>query len=717
MFWRKHFGKHRETIRRSILQNFTVLIILISIAFFSAFLIVGYVESNLIYRRVVNQSIHSLSNDLKNTFNPVSTALRVMVSSSSIRNFRISDTEKLNKSLMPILKEINPISSVSICDSQGNGYTLSKTDFGWSNIEMSPGNFMKQIRHRKWDKQANLIEDTWETSNYDPRESDWYRNASGNGRKGQSWTVPYILFVSNQPGISISIPMKRENGDGFILAFDIRLSDLSEILGKPEISEYGVPFLLIGNRNIVVLPNNNFLHLARKMKHAGFENIIESKYRFVADGIEHWTEKQRKRLLKKRRGPKENTIFYFNSEDERWVGTIRPFPLNGKKVVQIGFVMNTDEIATVEEDIRHIVSIPVIFCLALLFAVLLTNRISKRYSIPMKKLVEQSKRISQMELGKTKPIDSKIREIQQLADSQEQMRSALEEATSKLKISNEKLEEYSRTLSDKVEERTHELKEKSEELEDLNCNLELKVKQEVEASGKKDKIMLQSARQAQMGEMISMIAHQWRQPLSSISTVTGNMLVFIELDDFEKEKFKELLKDINNHAQFLSSTINDFRNFFKPNKEKQLILLGSILAQTINIIGKSLRYKSIQLTEEYSFKTPINTYSNELTQVFLNILKNSQDAIIEKKTEFPEIIIKGYEEDNCQIIEISDNAGGISEENMDKIFEPYFSTKDEKTGTGLGLYMSKLIIEKHCQGDLIVENTDRGARFTIKLPV
>lgn len=163
----------------------------------------------------------------------------------------------------------------------------------------------------------------------------------------------------------------------------------------------------------------------------------------------------------------------------------------------------------------------------------------------------------------------------------------LEKATSQLRISNEKLEDFSQRLTDKVEERTAELNEKSEELKELNRTLEQKVIAEVEASVKKDEIMLQSARQAQMGEMISMIAHQWRQPLSSISTVTGNMLVFLELENFDTEQFIEMLNAINNHAQYLSSTINDFRNCFKPNKEMQTVNLNDTLKQTISVIGKS----------------------------------------------------------------------------------------------------------------------------------
>ena len=341
---------------------------------------------------------------------------------------------------------------------------------------------------------------------------------------------------------------------------------------------------------------------------------------------------------------------------------------------------------------------------------------TKKYTIPIGKLVERSIKIAQMDLLESDPIKTPIIELQQLADSQETMRIELKHAT-------EQLEEWGNTCSLQVIERTKEVEAKStelaklnSELAELNKNLEKKVTIEVEASSRKDKIMFQSARQAQMGEMLSMIAHQWRQPLSSISTITGSMLVYLELGTFDQEQFKELLNDINNHAQYLSGTINDFRNFFKPNKDKQPAVLADVMDQSINIIGKSLAYKSIQVNTDYHQKMEILTFPNELMQVFLNILKNAQDVLLERKIKIPTINIQISEENETQVVEISDNAGGIPEELLPKVFEPYFSTKDEKTGTGLGLYMSQLIIEKHCYGNLSVTNLEKGACFKITMP-
>ncbi|MBU3915187.1 GAF domain-containing protein, partial [bacterium] len=281
----------------------------------------------------------------------------------------------------------------------------------------------------------------------------------------------------------------------------------------------------------------------------------------------------------------------------------------------------------------------------------------------------------------------------------------------------EEIREHNRNLEKQVNLRTRELNEKTEQLQELNKHLEEKVNEELGRRIEQEQLLIQQSKMAAMGEMIGMIAHQWRQPLSSISTVSGNLQIFLDLDMINKDEFSTMLTTINDQVQFLSNTINDFRNFFSPKKKAESVQLGSIIERTLSLIGKSLESKSIVIKENHSFLEPIVTYSNEIMQVFVNILKNAQDAIVEKKIVSPRIIITGKETESHQIVTISDNAGGISEDHLEKIFEPYFSTKDEKTGTGLGLYMSKIIVEKHCHGELNVWNTNDGACFEMKLPI
>jgi len=277
--------------------------------------------------------------------------------------------------------------------------------------------------------------------------------------------------------------------------------------------------------------------------------------------------------------------------------------------------------------------------------------------------------------------------------------------SSAIDISNSKTVEYSKNLQ-----------ELANILIDANRNLEEKVQDELQIIREKDKQLLQQSRLAQMGEMINMIAHQWRQPLSAISATTSNLnfkLMFEE--NIDTEELSKEIELISKYAQHLSSTIDDFRNFFKENKNKQKINLTTLIEETLHIAKVSIENKNIKLITNYCCDKVINTYPNEVKQVLLNLLKNAQDALLEREIKDPYIEIGTICGTNKETyIYVKDNAGGVPQEIIEKIFEPYFSTKLERDGTGLGLYMSKTIIEEHCKGKLYVENEKEGAKFIIK---
>ncbi len=255
------------------------------------------------------------------------------------------------------------------------------------------------------------------------------------------------------------------------------------------------------------------------------------------------------------------------------------------------------------------------------------------------------------------------------------------------------------------------------ELKEINLSLEEKVAKEVAVNRHKDKQMLAQSRLAQMGEMLSMIAHQWRQPLSAISATTGSISIKMQLGDYDEAFIEKSLQSINTYTQYLSTTINDFRNFFKPNKDKSSTSLNDITLGALHIIGSSLESNGIVVETYLDTKVMFQSYPNELQQVLLNLLKNAQDVMIEKRVEAPKIIIKTQNAEDELSLMICDNAGGILDENMPYIFDPYFTTKEKLDGTGLGLYMSKLIIEEHCRGRLRVKNEDKGACFSFTLPL
>lgn len=284
-------------------------------------------------------------------------------------------------------------------------------------------------------------------------------------------------------------------------------------------------------------------------------------------------------------------------------------------------------------------------------------------------------------------------------------------ATMEERISShtKELDEVNSSLEEKVELRT-------KELDELNKSLNEKVSLAVEELEQKSKLLLQQSRLAQMGEMISMIAHQWRQPLASISSVICDLTVRIQLNRYEEKIFLEKFKDVDNYTQYLSSTINDFRNFFEPTNEKKETTYQNIIDDTLKIVNESLNNKKIKINKSIKSNNIYLTYDNELKQVILNLIANAIDILIEKNIKDPEIILEVLAIDNKEVLRIIDNGGGIEKDILNKIFDPYFSTKKNLNGTGLGLYMSKIIIEEHCKGKLIAYNKGPGAVFEITLP-
>ncbi len=254
-----------------------------------------------------------------------------------------------------------------------------------------------------------------------------------------------------------------------------------------------------------------------------------------------------------------------------------------------------------------------------------------------------------------------------------------------------------------------------EKIDSHTRTLNDKVKNEIKKNDEKEQFMLHQSRLAQVGEMISMIAHQWRQPLASISSTTSALEVRIMIDDYNSDYFTKQLKNISNYSQYLSTTIEDFRNFFTSNDTQVETTLNDILNDSLKISQASIESKYIAISQNSKSSRLFTTYKNEVQQVILNILKNAEDILLEKNIQNPTIDIKIYENNNQNILEISDNGQGISDNIIDKIFDPYFTTKDKRNGTGLGLYMSKRIIENRCNGKLIVTNQTNGAVFKIVL--
>ncbi len=278
------------------------------------------------------------------------------------------------------------------------------------------------------------------------------------------------------------------------------------------------------------------------------------------------------------------------------------------------------------------------------------------------------------------------------------------------------LKKLNDSLSLKVEEKTKKLHE-------MNKNLEILVGKKTKELIYKENILNHQSKMAAMGEMIENIAHQWRQPLSIISTVATGAKLKKDFNSLSDDDFYETMDIINNSAQHLSSTIDDFRNFFSNEKEVTTFDVNIPLEKVLYLMSSKLKNRNINIVRNVQEAT-ISSFINEFIQVILNIVNNALDAFEENNQEHKHIFINIYKNDKTVILLIKDNAGGIREEIIDRIFEPYFTTKHKSQGTGIGLYMSMEIIKKHMQGNLTVSNKEYsyenerfvGAEFRIELP-
>ena len=274
------------------------------------------------------------------------------------------------------------------------------------------------------------------------------------------------------------------------------------------------------------------------------------------------------------------------------------------------------------------------------------------------------------------------------------IQNAIVDMIERIELYNRELYELNQTLEEKITLRTASLEEEI-----------VKVKEQ-------EKMLIAQSRLAAMGEMMSMIAHQWRQPLATSSLMIANYKITSMLSNKPNDSRDEILDNISDTLLYLSDTIDDFQTYFKPDKQKEFCKISKILERVKSFSKARLDNYGVSLHIECAKDIKVESYCNELVQIIMNLINNSVDAITESKSLKKDIFITCKEDNARSIIEISDTGGGIKDEILEHVFEPYFSTKAQN-GTGLGLYMVKMIIDKHIDGDISVKNIEEGAQFAI----
>ncbi|MBV6340192.1 sensor histidine kinase [Candidatus Magnetobacterium casense] len=283
-----------------------------------------------------------------------------------------------------------------------------------------------------------------------------------------------------------------------------------------------------------------------------------------------------------------------------------------------------------------------------------------------------------------------------------------------LSISNSRLYQSLLIANNQLEKKTHELGQ-------LNIHLEGQVRNKINEIRQKEQILIQQSKMATMGEMIGSIAHQWKQPLNAISVNIQDIKDAYEYGELNSEYIDNMIATSNEQVDFMAKTIDDFRNFFRPSKEKIAFNVVNSLKEVLSMFKDVFNKDSVTIGIFYDNGSELKCigYPNEFKQVILNIINNSKDAIVVKRGKDPKAFFEGkiritvHKEDHAVVVRVSDNGGGIPELIIERIFEPYFTTKPSDIGTGIGLYMSKTIIETNMAGSLTVRNIEEGAEFKI----
>jgi len=365
--------------------------------------------------------------------------------------------------------------------------------------------------------------------------------------------------------------------------------------------------------------------------------------------------------------------------------------------IQMDF--NTDEYNTsISEMYRQMLYISILVVVAILpvgyfFALWLTK--------PIATISEAASRVATGDLGARVAI-RRNDEIGQLSNSFNQMVDALQQSRDRLQDSNQELER-------KVAERTS-------ELDELNRTLDHRVHEEIAKRKQQESLLIHQSRLAAMGEMIGAIAHQWRQPLNALSLVMQNVRMQHAMGTLTDQSMARMQDKSNQLVERMSSTIDEFRNFFKPGKHAEAFKLAQAMRSSADIMEGVFKNHAVVLALDCDESLELLGVQGEFSQVVLNLLSNAKDAVLETRQAQPHILMRAEKRGDRIEISVEDNGGGVGTDILEKIFEPYFTTKEEGKGTGIGLYMSKMIVENNMNGRLTVANVAGGARFTMDLP-
>ena len=519
-------------------------------------------------------------------------------------------------------------------------------------------------------------------------ERHFFKNARATMRFSSGEFI--VGSISKKPTIALAYPLVDHDVFRGVVMISFDLDVLKSILNRSQ---------LPSNSNYILVDHNGII-ISR-----GSENGRKPGEPMLPADLE-----------KMEKGPDRETYEFVRSDGDRRIATYRKLRLPGEQVpymyVRAGMSIKV-AIAQANRQLWYNIGmmVPFVAC-----ALILAFFIGKRSIVDrVKKLQTASQRIGGGDL-KTRVGDQVAGgELGELGYAFDEMASTLEKKVDELNQSQQLLQEKAVLLEGEITERQvvqKDLADKQRMLESLNRTLEERIEAAVNELRQKDQAMIQQNRLASMGEMINNIAHQWRQPLNLLGLIIQGLPASKDLSQSELDHEVEQIMGV---IMQMSQTIDDFRYFFRKDKKKIHFTVNQVVTKAVEFITPSLNSKGISISIDELPEIDIIGYSNEYSQVLLNILSNAKDVLEERNVAEPRINISITRADDRSVVTITDNGGGIGMDVMPKIFDPYFTTKEKTQGTGIGLYMSKIIIEQNMGGSLTARNVEGGVAFRIEV--
>jgi len=496
-----------------------------------------------------------------------------------------------------------------------------------------------------------------------------FRNAAATHRFSSGEYV--IGRYTDKPTIVMGYPLINEQGEFYgLIALGFDLERFERLLERSQLPP-GTNYIITDHKGTIVTRGHDpSQFVGRQIKPGQLEQM--------------------------QAGPDKHTFVFTRVDGSERITTYRKLYLSGERepymYVRAGLPLK----ATMAKSNREMLSNLSILFAFVVIAFALAVLIGK-YSIldRIRKLQIASKRFAAGELRSKVSASVIGGELGELGLAFDDMASTLDQRISELLKAQE------------------ELAQKKRQLEDLNLSLEGRIESAIMDLRQKDQMLIQQGRQAAMGEMLNNIAHQWRQPLNNIGLIVQNLQVSYDSGELADGEMDTAITDAMNVIMYMSNTIDDFRNFFRHDKEKSTFIVNKVLARSLKFVVEALRSSGIRVEVTSEENVTTFGYQNEYSQVLLNIINNAKDVLLERNVDDPLISIRVFRENDHSVVTMRDNGGGIDADILPRIFDPYFTTKDK--GTGIGLYMSKVIIEQNMGGTLTACNVDGGAEFRIEV--